>query len=91
MTSAMEWIILVLLHRASGSLPDRSTTLELVAKSSGSVIIHSMMKTVTYLITYHYRGNEFVARIETDSLTMARRLAGAVLPSRAKVTKIETV
>ena len=51
----------------------------------------TMMKTVTYLITYHYRGNEFVARIETDSLTMARRLAGAVLPSRAKVTKIETV
>jgi hypothetical protein len=50
-----------------------------------------MMKTVTYLITYHYRGNEFVARIETDSLTMARRLAGAVLPSRSKVTKIETV
>ena len=50
-----------------------------------------MMKTVTYLITYHYRGNEFVARIETDSLTMARRLASTVLPSRAKVTKIETV
>jgi hypothetical protein len=50
-----------------------------------------MMKTVTYLITYLYRGNEFVARIETDSLTMARRLASTVLPNRAKVTKIETV
>jgi hypothetical protein len=88
MTSAMEWIILVLLHRASGSLPDRSTT---GCHSPWFCHNPTMMKTVTYLITYLYRGNEFVARIETDSLTMARRLAGAVLPSRAKVTKIETV
>ena len=60
----------------------------LVAILRGSVIIHSMMKTETYLITYHYRGKEFVARIETETLESAQRLCRAVLPNRAKVLSV---
>jgi hypothetical protein len=47
-----------------------------------------MMKTETYLITYHYRGKEFVARIETETLESAQRLCRAVLPNRAKVLSV---
>jgi hypothetical protein len=60
----------------------------LVAILRGSVIIHSMMKTETYLITYHYRGKEFVARIESETLESAQRLCRAVLPNRAKVLSV---
>ena len=51
MTSAMEWIILVLLHRASGSLPDRSTT---------GCLLHGLCYTSS-MMKKRYKTNRFQA------------------------------